>query len=670
MADATSQGTRRAGITVLVTDATIDALTRCLEGVLAGLGTHDRVVVLSDQHAALSKLLARHRRVQLEPHPRHQLGRRMAAELRSGARAVVVLSGDALVPTARNLDDLVSTAERSGAAGAAPLSNGAPWPQCPEDVPDHTDSRDAIRDAAALCSRGGRNRAMVASEISGPCVAVLPTAADALDRDLVDFDVRTLGRALSAQGLGLVIAQGVYIHTTLDLVLVSACMIMKDEADYLAKCLGTLKGFADEVVIYDTGSTDGSIELARAMGATVIEGYWDDDFARARNAARLACRGTWVLHIDADEEIEDPETAGPHTWQILASNPAKDLLSIPLRNLEGSIYSPVRNPQEMFLARLFRRRKGQWVGAIHEHPQAIAGGGSLDSAMIDTLNLLHSGYLNEIIEGRNKRERNLRIASTRLQELDDKSRVLFEHARSMVLAGDREGAIPIFRQAVAAGTNEMFVRGALEHGALGLIESGRYDEALEWLDELDAMPDRHAGVVAWFRARALLCKDDGAGAWALVEHLTDYNDRFSNNSEDHLEAMKAGAHRLMGNHELAAHHCVNSLAVNLGNAPAWRILSTLPDVPSHEFERMASLVPADRLTLALANLLAMPPDGVEPIMEAFWKVHPGHMAIVAFATDFVARCDDASAERWRRRITEAGIDLTSLPTPKPQLETA
>ena len=68
-------------------------------------------------------------------------------------------------------------------------------------------------------------------------------------------------------------------------VLVSACLIVRDESASIRACLYALKDVVDEVVVYDTGSIDGTPELAEAVGATVIRGHWDDDFAPARNAA-------------------------------------------------------------------------------------------------------------------------------------------------------------------------------------------------------------------------------------------------------------------------------------------------------------------------------------------------------------------------------------------------
>jgi GT2 family glycosyltransferase len=99
-------------------------------------------------------------------------------------------------------------------------------------------------------------------------------------------------------------------HSSHDVTKVSACLITKDEEANIATCLASLDGFADEIVIYDTGSTDATVSIARDLGATVIEGYWDDDFSRARNAALEHCSGEWIAWLDADETLVCDDVAG------------------------------------------------------------------------------------------------------------------------------------------------------------------------------------------------------------------------------------------------------------------------------------------------------------------------------------------------------------------------
>ena len=82
---------------------------------------------------------------------------------------------------------------------------------------------------------------------------------------------------------------------------ISLCMIMKNEAKVLARCLNSVRGLVNEIIIVDTGSTDNSIDIARAHGATVIQDPWQDDFARPRNIGIEQAKGHWILIMDPDE---------------------------------------------------------------------------------------------------------------------------------------------------------------------------------------------------------------------------------------------------------------------------------------------------------------------------------------------------------------------------------
>jgi glycosyltransferase involved in cell wall biosynthesis len=85
--------------------------------------------------------------------------------------------------------------------------------------------------------------------------------------------------------------------------LLSVAMIMRDEALTLPDCLSSLQAVADEVVIVDTGSVDGSVELARSFGARVLELPWRGSFSEPRNLGLDHVSGDWVLYLDADERV-------------------------------------------------------------------------------------------------------------------------------------------------------------------------------------------------------------------------------------------------------------------------------------------------------------------------------------------------------------------------------
>lgn len=84
-------------------------------------------------------------------------------------------------------------------------------------------------------------------------------------------------------------------------------MIVKNEEDRLGNALescAALRPLLGEVCVYDTGSTDSTRDIARSHGARVVEGYWDDNYSRARNAAAAMSEAPWLLVLDADEVIE------------------------------------------------------------------------------------------------------------------------------------------------------------------------------------------------------------------------------------------------------------------------------------------------------------------------------------------------------------------------------
>ena len=81
-------------------------------------------------------------------------------------------------------------------------------------------------------------------------------------------------------------------------------MIARDEAHQIARALDSARPYVDIMIVLDTGSVDGTREIARACGAQVHEFVWRDDFAAARNASLDLSPATWNLVLDADEWIE------------------------------------------------------------------------------------------------------------------------------------------------------------------------------------------------------------------------------------------------------------------------------------------------------------------------------------------------------------------------------
>ncbi len=83
----------------------------------------------------------------------------------------------------------------------------------------------------------------------------------------------------------------------------SVCMIAKNEEKNIVRTLLNLRPAADELVVVDTGSSDRTKDIARALGARVFDFAWTGDFSAARNFSLSKARGEWILVMDADEVI-------------------------------------------------------------------------------------------------------------------------------------------------------------------------------------------------------------------------------------------------------------------------------------------------------------------------------------------------------------------------------
>jgi glycosyltransferase involved in cell wall biosynthesis len=99
----------------------------------------------------------------------------------------------------------------------------------------------------------------------------------------------------------------------------SLCMIVKNEAAILSRCLDSVHALTPEIVIVDTGSADATTHVARSYGATVEPfDFHAVHFGAARNRTLELASGRWILVLDADEVL-DPSSV-PFIQQIVATN--------------------------------------------------------------------------------------------------------------------------------------------------------------------------------------------------------------------------------------------------------------------------------------------------------------------------------------------------------------
>jgi glycosyltransferase involved in cell wall biosynthesis len=109
----------------------------------------------------------------------------------------------------------------------------------------------------------------------------------------------------------------------------SVAIITKNEEENLPRTLASVQ-FADEIVVLDSSSTDRTVEIARAYNAKVYDEPWQG-FAGSKNSAIAKCTGTWILSLDADEELSPQLQQQIKT--LLPSNPPTDAYYLRRRNL-------------------------------------------------------------------------------------------------------------------------------------------------------------------------------------------------------------------------------------------------------------------------------------------------------------------------------------------------
>ncbi len=169
--------------------------------------------------------------------------------------------------------------------------------------------------------------------------------------------------------------------------LLSAAIIVRDEADHLDACLQSLQGLVDEIVVVDTGSTDASVEVAQRYGAIVGHEPWQGDFATPRNRSLELASGEWILYIDADERVRPADES--ERRRRLAAATGFAALRIPLVPRVGwTAYVEYRLWRHRPDVRFSGRMHESIVPAIH----AAAERSGQRVGVSDLLTIDHFGY--------------------------------------------------------------------------------------------------------------------------------------------------------------------------------------------------------------------------------------------------------------------------------------
>ncbi|MCL1976333.1 MAG: glycosyltransferase [Firmicutes bacterium] len=194
---------------------------------------------------------------------------------------------------------------------------------------------------------------------------------------------------------------------------ISACWIVKNEEANLGLSIESVKDLADELIVVDTGSTDGTVALAKSYGAQVQHFTWINDFSAAKNYALSYATGDIIIFLDADELFEPKLGPAEHAKiaGIFSNNPQVVMITSYIQNLRISNHELINVSTN---ARIFRNMKSlRYRGSVHEYLRPAAN--ELNIRIDDSLNINHYGYSGEVQSG--KGVRNLAILEKALQKL-------------------------------------------------------------------------------------------------------------------------------------------------------------------------------------------------------------------------------------------------------------
>ncbi len=242
----------------------------------------------------------------------------------------------------------------------------------------------------------------------------------------------------------------------MDTRLIGVHIIIKNEAELLPDCLESVKD-ADELIIVDTGSVDGSDEIAKAYGAKVIYTEWTHSFAASRNEALLHATTDWIIYIDADERLVGGIEA---VRTLLQDTKNTEAFTVLIENVLGATLE-----DRLFhrAVRIFQNRKGfAFHGAIHEDigPSIIdkCGIASIQDA---PLHLLHLGYLPQQMSSKNKVARNEAILKKGLAEQPSHPFYLYHMGITCCQSGRLEEAVEYMSKALVHAANSASFRPTL-----------------------------------------------------------------------------------------------------------------------------------------------------------------------------------------------------------------
>ena len=165
---------------------------------------------------------------------------------------------------------------------------------------------------------------------------------------------------------------------------ISGLVITLNESRNIVDCLRSMKQICDDIVVVDSGSSDDTVELAKAEGATVIvqKPFLGDGPQRTHGLPY--CRHQWILNLDADERLEDDFVQ--YVKRTNLDDLGVDLIQTRRRNLIGDRFTPHVGQYPDYVKRLFRKDRASFIPVVaHTYVEA-------KSSISEPIHITHYSY--------------------------------------------------------------------------------------------------------------------------------------------------------------------------------------------------------------------------------------------------------------------------------------
>ncbi|MCV9877773.1 glycosyltransferase [Brenneria izbisi] len=261
--------------------------------------------------------------------------------------------------------------------------------------------------------------------------------------------------------------------------MISVCMIVKDEAQHLENSLRSLAQYFDDIVVVDTGSIDDSKEIASRFTNKIYDFQWIADFSAARNYSLQFAKYDWVLVVDADEVLDKIDNA--MLSEQISSYPT-NIGTIEIVSITNDESTSEKDFIKERISRLFDKSHYEFVGIIHE--QICKKTDEVPDGRFDApLSFIHSGYIKDIIESKNKISRNITLLQRAIDESKDDPYLYYQLGKSYYLDKNYALAEKSFETSLHLQKDRYhdYNEVLIECYGYCLINTAQYEKALEIL---------------------------------------------------------------------------------------------------------------------------------------------------------------------------------------------